>query len=280
MNYMVKRIHDWLEDTTSALKQAGIETARLDSLVLLCDELGRDKSWILAHPEHVIQGTELEILSTKVTQRAQHVPLAYIRGYVEFYGRKFDLNEHVLVPRPESEAIIELLKRVAGRGSRVAIFDIGTGSGVLAITAKLEIPEANVVASDIDESCIKVARKNARHHEADISFLSGDLVHPLLDSAFKIQDSIFVANLPYVPESYPINNAAAHEPKLALFSGKDGLNHYSEMFTQLKNSQAKPLYIITEALQTQHEALRIIAQNTGYRQLHQNGLAQCFSLTK
>lgn len=277
---MGKRIHDWLEDTTSALKQAGIETARLDSLVLLCDEIGHDKSWILAHPERELQESELEILNKNIAQRLQHIPLAYIRGKVEFFGREFMVDEQVLVPRPESEAIIELLKRVAGRGLRVAIFDIGTGSGVLAITAKLEIPKANVVASDIDESCIQVARKNAHNHEADISFLSGDLLHPLLDAAFKIQDSIFVANLPYVPESYPINYAAAHEPKLALFSGKDGLNHYSEMFTQLKNSQAKPLYIITEALQTQHEALRTIAQNTGYRQLHQNGLAQCFSLTK
>ncbi len=270
----------WLAATEAVFRRFNIETPRLDSLVLLSDELGRDKVWILAHPEFILQGSILENLSTKVAQRAQHIPLAYIRGKTEFYGREFAVNEYVLVPRPESEAMIELLKKTLNLESGISIFDIGTGSGALAITAKLEVSTAEVIAIDIDEKCLAVARKNAQNLGADITLLQGDLLQPLQDSRFQILDSIILANLPYVPNDYPVNKAAAHEPCLALFSGADGLDHYRTLFEQLEALAIKPLHVITESLASQHAALTDIAMNNGYFLAKTDGLAQRFSTTK
>lgn len=269
-------VSEWLSETEATLDQSGIATARLDSLVLLSDELGQDKAWVLAHPEHVLQGSVLKNLSKKIAQRTAHVPLAYLRGKAEFYGREFMVNEHVLVPRPESEAMIELLKEIWNTESGISIFDIGTGSGALAITAKLEVPSATIIATDIDEKCLKIAKQNAQNLGADVTLLHGNLLQPLQDSRFKIRDSIILANLPYVPEDYPINKAAAHEPKLALYSGKDGLNHYREMFAQLETLRLESSYIITEALEAQHNELENIAQIYSYTQAYKAGLAQCF----
>nr|MBP7858071.1 peptide chain release factor N(5)-glutamine methyltransferase [Candidatus Saccharibacteria bacterium] len=95
----------WRRDAALQLTAAGVESASLDALVLLCDELGREKSWVLAHGEEPLSATTEAALNTKVMQRAQHIPLAYIRGRVEFYGREFAMNTHVLVPRPESESM-------------------------------------------------------------------------------------------------------------------------------------------------------------------------------
>jgi release factor glutamine methyltransferase len=294
---MAETIDTWLRCSTQSLQEAAIPTARLDALVLLCDETGQDKAWVLAHPEYVLQGSAVEKLHTKVTQRAQHVPLAYIRGKVEFYGREFAVNEHVLVPRPESEAMIELAKRVtsppaeraglepacrAGR-SRVTIFDIGTGSGALAITAKLEVPGARVTATDIDAKCLLIAQQNARKLGAKVEFVRGDLLEPLRDSiparsagGLETRDSIILANLPYVPAGYPVNKAASHEPASALFSGTDGLDHYRRLFAQAAELPHRPTYIITESLEQQHGELQTLAEAHGYMLAAAVGLAHCF----
>lgn len=276
-------LSSWLKHAENQLTSAGIDTARLDSLVLLCDELGRDKAWVLAHPEYVLQGLVLKILSTKVAQRAHHTPLAYIRGKAEFYGREFVVNEHVLVPRPESEAMIELLKagvelRASDVDTEMLIVDVGTGSGCLAITAKLELPQADVIAIDIDPACLAVATQNAQMHGAGINMLCGDLLSPLPPTTYHLPPThlIVLANLPYVPTAYPINKAASHEPKLALFSGEDGLDHYRMLFTKIAHAPIKPNYIMTEALTQQHDTLSRIAEAAGYTLHDTNGLAQAF----
>lgn len=278
---MAETIDNWLRQSTVKLQTVGIATARLDVLVLLCDELGRDKAWVLAHPEYVLKGSVVNKLHTKVMQRAQHIPLAYLRGKAEFYGREFVVNEHVLVPRPESEAMIELLKESVGRRSsgvdkEMLIVDVGTGSGCLAITAKLELPQTSVIATDIDPACLAVAKKNAQRLRADIEILCGDLLLSL-PPIYHIPSTVVLANLPYIPTAYPINKAAAHEPKLALFSGEDGLDHYRELFVQIVQQQARPHYIITEAMHQQHTALLHIASEAGYILHGTNGLAQAFT---
>ena len=180
---------EWLREAEKLLQNAHIETARLDALVLLSDELGHDKAWVLGHPEYILQGSVLKKLNTKIAQRSKHLPLAYIRGKCEFYGRGFMVNEHVLVPRPESESMIDLLKQVTNPDSQVSIIDVGTGSGCLAITAKLELPNSTVVALDTSYECLRVAKQNATKLVADITFLESDLLDSMKDSSFKIQDS-------------------------------------------------------------------------------------------
>ncbi len=269
-------IHEWLTDTIAALTGAHIETARLDSLVLLCDELVCDKSWVLGHPEYVLQRSEIKNLSTKITQRVKHVPLAYLRGHAEFYGREFIVNEHVLVPRPESEAIIELLKKLPP-GQRTTIIDIGTGSGALAITAALEFPGTQVLATDIDTSALEIAQENAKRLQATIRFMQGDLLQTFPDSAIETPNAIVLANLPYVPDAYPINRAATHEPSLALFGGSDGLELYGKLCAQLAVLKHKPTHMIAESLVMQHKKLADIMYAIGYIVQSTDGLAQCFA---
>lgn len=272
-------LQTWRREAAQQLSTVGIESARLDALVLLCDELGREKAWVLAHGEAPLSATTEAALNTKVMQRAQHIPLAYIRGRVEFYGREFAVNTHVLVPRPESESIIELLKHSITRDASCTIADIGTGSGALAITAKLELPSASVFATDIDERCLEIAQKNAVKLEADITFLHGDLLSPLPHINSTDHKLVILANLPYVPEQYPINTAASHEPALALFSGKDGLNHYARLFAQAHALTVAPSYMVTECLMEQQDSLSTLAQQSGYQMVQTDGLAQLFTYT-
>lgn len=264
----------YLQDATKKLQAAGIQTARLDVLVLLENVLKRDRANLLAHPEFAIKSSEISLLNTFIAQREQHIPLAYIRGKAEFYGRYFMVNTHVLVPRPESEAMIELLLKLdLPAGVRIA--DIGTGSGCLGITAALELPEATVTLLDIDKDVLGVAQNNARELNARVQVRRQDLL-----ASYDEQLDVALANLPYVPDAYPINQAASHEPGLALFAGSDGLDLYRTFWEQVSNLSPKPIYVLTESLSEQHDVLAELAKKAGYHIVASQGLIQVFSPTE
>lgn len=287
------RSGEWLADTTQALMSAGITTARLDCLILLEDVTGKDRAWLLAHPEHELQGSEIENLSTKIAQRANHMPLAYIREHAEFYGRTFAVNPHTLIPRPETEAMIDVLKTLdLLTGSQ--ILDVGTGSGCIAITTALELPNMIVSGCDIDPECVSAAQQNAAALGANVQFFESDLLVPR-EAQSPIVADVILANLPYVPDNFQINTAATHEPRHALFGGSDGLDLYRRMFAQtqersadsLKTKQSpvqplsrQPLYVLTESLPPQHEALSAIAGAANYRLQKTNDFIQLFALAK
>lgn len=261
-------ISEWLHSTETRLKLADIGTARLDCLVLLEDITGKDRSYLLAHPETQLMPDQVQTLDQQIKRRCNHEPLAYIRGFTEFYGQKFMVNKHVLEPRPESETMIDLLMKIMNEEGRMkkgelTVIDVGTGSGTLAITAKLKFPEAEIIATDIDKNCLKIARQNAKNHGTKIKFIQGDLLQPLpiLHSSF----SILLCNLPYVPDNHTVNDAAMMEPKVAIFGGRDGLDLYIKMFKQLQELKLSPTYIVTESLPFQHKALTRIAQESGYK---------------
>ncbi|MBP9852546.1 MAG: release factor glutamine methyltransferase [Patescibacteria group bacterium] len=268
-------INNWLIAAVSTLRSASIQSARLDSLLLLCDELGKDKAWILAHDEDELTPDKIALLDKKVARRVTHEPLAYIRGTVEFYSRDFSVSRDVLVPRPESEAMISLLKNL--EEPPATIIDVGTGSGSLAITAALETPQATVIATDIDPRCLAVAQKNARILGAAVTCIESDLLESINSDRLS-EGSVLLANLPYVPQNYPINQAATHEPHLALFSGSSGLDHYTKLFVQATALPTPPSYIITESLYNQHHALAELARKHMYVLVDSEGLAQCFAL--
>lgn len=273
--------HNYLTKATEQLAIHGIETARLDALVLMEDVLNLDRAQILADPDREITDTEQQKLVSLISRRSQHEPLAYIRGKAEFYGRDFIVSPAVLVPRPESETIIELLRTEIDEqkpGTHSVIIDVGTGSGALAITAKLEFPVATVTGIDIDPACLIIAQQNADALKADVHFTVGDLLEPLIDSpkSAVTKDTVLLCNLPYVPDSYPINDAARHEPKLALFAGEDGLDLYRKLFTQISQLESLPT-IIAESLPSQHEALLAIAKQYGYHLQAEDDFIQAFS---
>jgi release factor glutamine methyltransferase len=176
--------------------------------------------------------------------------------------------------------MIELLKQIVNSGSwvggsRIKIADIGTGSGALAITAHLEVPTAEVVATDIDSGCLEVARKNAKKHKASINFFQGDLLSALHPTPYS-PPTILLANLPYVPSYYRINEAAGREPRLAIFGGGDGLEIYRRLFTQLSSHYSKPQFVLTEAMPPQHGRLADIANGAGYRMQRRQDFIQVF----
>lgn len=272
-------LKDWLQISANKLSAAGITTARLDLLVLLEDVTGQDRAWLLAFPEYELTDVEIKKLDKFVAQRAQHQPLAYLRGKTEFYGREFLINKHVLEPRPESESMIDLLKAHGQKtitNMPATIVDVGTGSGALAITAKLELPDAQIFGIDIDQNCLKIAEQNAKRLEAQVSFLLGDLLAPMtkkLDTEY-----IILANLPYVPDNFHINPAAMNEPKLAIFGGPDGLDVYRRLFEQIIQLAAKPGLILTESLPPQHVQLAKIASGNGYKLATTDDFIQLFEL--
>lgn len=266
-------VEQFLNDSAQKLGKAGIETPRLDCLVLLEDTLHQNRAHLLAHPETAISHSDLTLLNNFITHRTQHVPLAYIRGRVDFYGRTFVVNKYVLVPRPETEAMIELLKKT-DLPSRPRIADIGTGSGCIGITAALELPDAEVFLCDIDASALQVAKENVQAQNFGESFLPKIQQRDLLEGTEQID--VLLANLPYVPDSYSINKAATFEPKLALFAGEDGLDLYRRLWQQISALDHKPLHILTEALPQQHRALGALAKTAGYDPLERYGLIQHF----
>jgi release factor glutamine methyltransferase len=267
------KIDEWLKQASKKLEAAGIGTARLDALVLLEDVVDRERGWLLSHPELELQRSKVKKLGTQIARRTTHEPLAYIRGHSEFYGREFCIDHRVLEPRPESETMIELLKSL-DLPARPTIVDVGTGSGALAITAKLEIPKAQVIGTEIDKKCLIVARRNARLLEADVEFIEGNLLKPI--RAHKIEPTALLCNLPYVPDSFQINPAAMAEPRIAIFGGNDGLDVYRKFFKQLKGLKLKQIYVLTEAMPPQHEALAKIAKTSGFRLLKTDDFIQLF----
>lgn len=268
-------VGEWLLQANALLTRVGVGTGRLDALVLLEDETGKDRGWLLAHTEQELQGQALKSLTEKLNRRAGHEPLAYIRNTTEFYGRHFFIDHRVLEPRPESETMIDLLKKLPLKRDQT-IIDVGTGSGALAITAALELPKADVLATDVDGDAIKVAERNCKKFGCDIQFLKGNLLKPIY-THYQAPHSIVLANLPYVPDSFHINPAAMREPSIAIFGGADGLDLYRELFDQIDPLAYKPQYVLTEAMPPQHELLRAIAREHGYRLDSQEDFIQVFA---
>jgi release factor glutamine methyltransferase len=264
--------NECLSTAVKKLEQAGIGTARLDTLVLMEDVLGKDRAWLLAHPEMEISSAQQAKLKKLFNQRARHMPLAYVRGHTEFYGHDFLLTPDVLEPRPESETMIDLLLKLPKLGTRPDIADVGTGSGALGITAKLALPEAEVDLIDISPNALKTAKMNVDKFTLNISVLESDL----LVTAVNDYD-VLLCNLPYVPDGYSLNEAASHEPRIAIFGGEDGLDVYRKLFKQLENRTSRPLYILTEALPFQHTDLQAIAKTASYEMVQENDFIQVFS---
>lgn len=278
---------DWLKKAIENLELAGISTGRLDCLILLEDTTHKDRGWLLAHPGFELLETQVKTLRSQIKRRATHEPLAYIRGKTEFYRREFYVDRRVLEPRPESETMIELLLLKAQPSQKYSPFedssqtdqlivDVGTGSGALAITAKLELPASEVWATDVDENCLNVARLNAKNLETNIKFFNGNLLEPISRLKYNTSKLVLICNLPYVPNDFHINQAAEAEPKLAIFGGSDGLNLYRKLFKQTKKLEHPPSFILTEAMPPQHEGLTRIARAAGFKLTKTDDFIQLF----
>jgi release factor glutamine methyltransferase len=227
------------------------DTGPLDASRLLEHVTGRDRAGLLLAAEVPLDVDTSAAFEALVARRERGEPVAYIVGNVGFYGRTFLVDERVLVPRPESEHIVEAViddLRARRKAAGIAV-DVGTGSGALGITLACELPELAVYATDISTDALAVARRNAAANAVfqRCTFLAGDLLLPLVRFGERV-DAV-VANLPYIPaDAVPqIPAPAGFEPRLALDGGPDGLDLYRRLLNQLDRVAASDATIFLEA---------------------------------
>lgn len=204
--------------------------------LLLQHLLQMDRAELLANLHMGLDEEVVNNFKQWIYDHADGVPLQHIIGYEMFYGRPFIVNENVLIPRPETEELVlETLKRVKKyyqSANGLKLVDIGTGSGAIAITMKLECPSLEVTATDISYDALKVARKNAQQLQADISFRQGDLTTPLLSTQETFD--IILSNPPYIAMDEDLSVVVKNfEPHQALFGGEDGLDYYRRLIKEI-----------------------------------------------
>lgn len=218
----------------------------LDLELLLGASIGKSREFVLAHPEYELQEEACRKFKEFAERRMAHEPIAYILGHKEFYGLDFKVNRHTLIPRPETEMMVELaLGNISKmKEEPLSIIDVGTGSGNIITSIATASVKAdrkiNFFAVDISEEALRVAKHNAKANHVDkkIKFIQSDLLsHFILNTRCEIRNTIILANLPYLSEkiySETMPDVKDFEPKSALYSPSDGLFHYEELLGQIK----------------------------------------------
>ncbi|HVI69746.1 MAG TPA: peptide chain release factor N(5)-glutamine methyltransferase [Magnetospirillaceae bacterium] len=247
-------IAEFLRQTTQTFDAAGITSARLDALVLMERALKHNKAWLLAHGEEIIAAEPLAGLQNDARRRANREPIAYITGQQEFYGRQFVVTPSVLIPRPETELLVDLLKTLPVPDN-ATLLDVGTGSGVLAITAASERPHLRVEACDISPTALDIATQNAERLGTNIHFFTSDL---LVGAEHRYD--IIIANLPYVAADWQRSPETDFEPELALFATKDGLDLVIKLIAAAPDYLNTNGYLLLEADPRQFAAIKKVAQ--------------------
>lgn len=232
---MQARIDDVLAGARERLARAPSQPARREALLLLARTLGESEAWVLAHPERALSEEERGRFEGLLERRLRGEPAAYLFGEREFWGRDFVVDPRVLIPRPDTEHLVEAALELAPRAARTV--DLGTGSGCIAITLSLERPDLRLLGVDLSLGALSVARRNATRHRAGVAWLQADLLAAL--DCERID--LLVANLPYVATAQRAElqpDVVEHEPATALFAGSDGLAAFRRLFPQLKRLRA------------------------------------------
>ena len=258
---------EWLNNTSTQLAQAGIATARLDAEIILAHTLRKSRTWLHAHDDETLAPRLIEIANARLDLRLDRTPIAYIIGHKEFYTRMFKVTPSVLIPRPESESLIELLKKHLPANAK-RLIDIGTGSGCLGITAKRELPKLDVTLADISRHALKVAESNATNLHAEVTLIKSNL----LAQAPGIFD-VVIANLPYVDETWERSLETDKEPSLALFAENGGLALIEQLLAQLPEALNSSGLVLLEADPCQHEAIITLGTKLGLKHVETEGYA-------
>jgi len=253
-----------LQSVTQTLRGAKIADASVEAEVLLGHVLGMSKTGLYTEPERSLTLAETERLCHLVRRRVDREPAAHIIGHCEFYGIDFYVNSHTLIPRPETELLVEkaveLARRISHQGEQITIADIGTGCGAIAISLALALPEAKIYATDISPLALRVAEVNCRRHGVSgrVGLLQGNLLEPLPRAV-----DVIVANLPYVKDCEVVDlspEIREYEPTIALAGGRDGLDKIREMLEHVQGKRGAHLgegsaYLLLEIGQGQSEIL-------------------------
>ena len=251
------RLSDWLREAEARLSAAGIESPRLDAQVLAAHVLRVERTWLFAHPEHEFNELAGETL---LQRRENREPLAYIVGYREFFGRPFGVSPATLIPRQDTETLVEVAFRQR-LGDAPRVLDVGTGSGCIAITLKLEQPSWDVVAVDVSPDALAIASANARFLNARVDFVVSDAFAALVGETF----DMIVSNPPYIAnDEVLMPEVQDFEPEGALFSGPSGLEFYELLAKQAKHHLVDGGILAIEVGHTQALAVRELLEREGW----------------
>ncbi|MCX6740761.1 MAG: peptide chain release factor N(5)-glutamine methyltransferase [Candidatus Parcubacteria bacterium] len=221
----------------------------LDTELLLAFTLNKPKEYLYTYPEKKLTTSQLLKFKKLYRRRLKGEPIAYILGHKEFFGLDFKVNKDILIPRPETEQLVEETLRFTKSNKILSVVEVGVGSGAVIISLAKKLPRAEFIATDISTKALSVAKYNAKKHKVKIHFLLGNLLKPLTeitDFQFLISNFILVANLPYLETKQLNNPQLNYEPKTALIGGPDGLKYYREFFHQIQKYKLQPQAIFLE----------------------------------
>jgi release factor glutamine methyltransferase len=252
--WTIKQLLEW---TTNYFREKNIKEARLEAEILLARILDKNRVYLYANYDAPVNKDERAVYREFIKRRSKKEPLAYITGSKEFMSLEFTVNPAVLIPRPETELLVETGLDILKDKPGATICDTGTGSGAIAISLAYYLPSAQVFATDISRAALDTARDNANQHQVKIQLREGDLLSPFL--AEKNYFDLIVANLPYIPlEEYRTLESGIrnYEPQTALLAPGDGLDIYRRLLPQASLLLKEGAHILLEIGSNQGQAAR------------------------
>jgi release factor glutamine methyltransferase len=244
------------------------DRALRDAEFLMMHVLSKDRAWILAYWHDEIE-TDCSIpYHSAIERRRNGEPIQYITGETEFYGLPFHVNRDVLIPRPETEHLVEKVIELSAAFAKPHIVDIGTGSGAIAVSLAHKLQAPAITAIDLSSTALAVAKKNATRNEVAnrVRFLEGDLLEPVTGEQFEI----VVSNPPYVPETDRSSlsvEVREHEPAQALFAGSDGLAVYRRLIPDAFSALFPGGYIVIEIGYGQQASVQALLEDAGFTEI-------------
>lgn len=253
-------IDDALRQAAAALSDAS-DSPKLDAELLLAQTLDVPRSYLFAHPEDSLDESTARRFQSLVSRRLRGEPLAYITGAREFWSLMLMVSPDTLVPRPETEILVQQALDVIPRGKNVSVLDLGTGSGAIALAIAKERPDASVTATDVSENALRIARENARQLDIiNVEFFQGDWIEPVLGRRF----DVIVSNPPYIRSADTSLQSLTYEPLLALCSGDDGLESIRMLATQCKSVLPEGGHLLLEHGFDQQDDVASILRSEGW----------------
>lgn len=261
-------ISSLLNWTVNYFKSKNIQSARLDAEVLLSHVLRQERIYLYVHFDEPMEQNELSKFREYVKKRAQHVPIAYIIGEREFMGLPFKVTKDTLIPRPDTEILVENVLNNVDKDKEIEIVDIGTGSGAIILSLLVNLPKAQGKTVDISSKAIEVAKENAVNLQVNdrCEFFVGDLFAPLNGNKF----DLIVSNPPYIPQKDIAtleDDVKEYEPVSALTDGGDGLSYYRRLLSEGKAYIKENGFIALEIGIYQSEDVKQIAMDNGWKNI-------------
>lgn len=259
------KIAELLTKGSKVLQSSGVENTRMEAQMILTKITGKSKEWFMIHFEETVSWEDCKKFQDLIEKRAKGEPLQYLLGETYFMGLPFFVNENVLIPRADTEILVESVIQRIGREKKVMLLDMCTGSGCIAVSLKKYLKNAEVFAADISEKALETAKRNALENQVEVKFIHSDCFEKIPEIKF----DIIVSNPPYLTESEmgALQKEVTYEPALALDGGKDGLDFYRKLSCEAKKYLAENGILAFEIGYRQATEVSVLLKEYGYQEI-------------